>query len=394
MSPNEFLLPFGIIASTLVALGTTAYCLSSGVFVVCSHLFYIPIVLAAYRHPERGVGIAVALAATHLAEVLLLSPGGVPEIANALVWAGVFLLVAAVVSHLAGRLRLREGRYRGIFETSGAGIFLFSPDDRKVGEMNRQCAAMLGYPDGEVLDVTAFWPGYPGNPAPVTNQDCEFIRRDGTSCPVLLSTSLLPDQEMNCAVVTGMTEQKRMENLLRRSEETFRVILNTVDVGIILTDPGRRIIEVNDAIVRLCGGAAREDLIGRDPETLFAERDLAMIRACRERVLHGEVLAPVECTLCRFDGSEWPAEVSVTLLAKDGDARFVDRFQERYPGHDDPTIRSFAAAPIPGDDGPVGCIAVASRTRETIPEDERLILATISEGLGSAVVKGMLLEGT
>lgn len=394
MSPNEFLLPFGIIASTLVALGTTAYCLSSGVFVVCSHLFYIPIVLAAYRHPERGVGIAVALAAAHLAEVLLLSPGGVPEIANALVWAGVFLLVAAVVSHLAGRLRLREGRYRGIFETSGAGIFLFSPDDRKVGEMNRQCAAMLGYPDGEVLDVTAFWPGYPGNPAPVTNQDCEFIRRDGTSCPVLLSTSLLPDQEMNCAVVTGMTEQKRMENLLRRSEETFRVILNTVDVGIILTDPGRQIIEVNEAMVRLCGGAAREDLIGRDPETLFAERDLAMIRACRERVLHGEVLAPVECTLCRFDGSEWPAEVSVTLLAKDGDARFVDRFQERYPGHDDPTIRSFAAAPIPGDDGPVGCIAVASRTRETIPEDERLILATISEGLGSAVVKGMLLEGT
>jgi len=40
----------------------------------------------------------------------------------------------------------------------------------------------------------------------------------------------------------------------------------------------------------------------------------------------------------------------------------------------------------------VGCIAVASRTRETIPEDERLILATIGEEIGSAVVKGMLLE--
>ena len=498
-SRREFLLLFGIVASTLVALGITGYCLSSGVFVVCSHLFYIPIVLAAYRYPDRGVGIAVALAAAYLAEVLLLSPGGGAEITDALVRAGVFLLVAVVVSHLAGRLHLREGRYRGIFETSGAGIFLFSPDGGEVEEMNRQCAAMLGYPDGEVPDLVAFWPGYPGNPAPVTNQDCEFIRRDGTSCPVLLSTSLLPDREMACAVVTGMTEQKRMENLLRRSEETFRVILNTVDVGIILTDPGRQIIEVNEAMVRLCGGAAREDLIGRDPETLFAERDLAMIRACRERVLHGEVLAPVECMLCRLDGSEWPAEVSVTLLAKDGDAperlilairditglrrveaemreenrrlsitsevitaatasrhlddllpvslektlalldfdlggaylvypgsdlahlracvgeghaparvrrdeppyryvlvdgeaRFVDRFQERYPGHDDPAIRSFAAVPIPGDDGPVGCIAVASRTRETIPEDERLILATIGEEIGSAVVKGMLLE--
>lgn len=52
----------------------------------------------------------------------------------------------------------------------------------------------------------------------------------------------------------------------------------------------------------------------------------------------------------------------------------------------------FRAVPIPGDGGPAGCIAVASRTRETIPESERLILAAIGEGLGSAVVKGMLQE--
>ena len=502
--PEEFLLSCGIAASALVALGATAYCLSAGVFIVCSHLFYIPIVLAAYRYPDRGVGFAGMLAAAYIAEVLLLSPVGM-ETANALIRAGVFLIVAAVVSHLAGCLQARESRYRGIFETSRAGVFLFRPNDGKVEEMNRRCAGMLGYPPETMppQNVAAFWPDRPAWVSAgegITGLDCEFLRCDGTRFPALLSTNPLPDRKVVCAVVTDTTEWKRMERLLRRSEETFRVILNTVDVGVVVTDPGSRIVEVNEAAVRLCGGTEREDLVGKDPEVLVAEGDLGMVRAYRERALREETLAPVECTLRRLDGAEWPAEVSVTLLKKngdaperlilavrditerhraeeamreenrhlsivneviaaatasrrlgellpvslektlallgfdlgaaylvspgsdlahlracvgdgcaappsvrrdeplyryvlvDGEARFVDRFREKYPGHDDLDVRSFAAVPIPGDDRPVGCIAVASRTREVIPESDRQILTAIGEGLGSAVVKGMLLE--
>lgn len=338
----------------------------------------------------------------------------------------------------------------------------------------------------------------------IAGPDREFLCRDKTLFPILLSaTTPLPDRGVVYAVVnemTGKKAQKMMKLQLQRSEETFRVILNTVDVGIVLTDPARRIIEVNEAAVRLCGGSGREDLVGRDPETLVAEADRAMARTCRERVLREGVLAPVECRLCRLDGSEWAAEVSATLLKTDGDAperlilavrditerrqaeewireenrrlsiinevvaaatasrrlddllpatltktlallgfdrgaaylvqpgsdrahlracvgegspppssvrrddlpyryvltdgeaRFVDRFPERYPGHEDPAIGSFAAVPIPGDDGPVGCIAVASGEREAISESERRILRAIGEEIGSAVVKGMLHE--
>jgi len=504
--PQEFLPLFGIAASALVALGVTAYCLISGIFIIFPHLFYIPIILVSYYYPNRGVGATVVLSAAYLAEILFLSPVSEAEIINALVRIGVFLLVAAVVSHLAGRLQVREARYRGIFETSGAGIFLFSPRTGKIEEMNQQCAAMLGYREGEApsFDVSTIWPGYTGLTGPleegrIEGLDCNLVARDGTPSAVLLSASLLPDQQEGCVVVTGTAELKQMENQLRRSKETLRVILDTTDVGILLTDPGRTIVEANAAAVRFFGGAGREDLLGKDPYDLVAGRDREAWAACRERALHGEAHVFGECTLCRLDGTEWPAEFTITSFAQggaapgrlvvsfrditerrraeremreenrrlfvtnevmaaatasrrlddllpaalekslalldfdlgaahlvypgddrahlrasvgdvvfpldvsrdeppyryvlvDGEARFVDHFQEKYPEHGNPGTRSFASVPIPGDDGPVGCITVASRARETIPEGERRILVAIGEGLGSAVVKGMLHE--
>ncbi len=324
---RERLLIFGIAVSTLIAFGATTFCLSTGIFIVFSHLFYIPIILAAYRYPERGVAFAGALAACYLAEVFFFSPGNGLEIANALLRIAMFFVVAVVVSNLSGSLQARESRYRGIFETSGAGIFLFSPDTGKIGEMNRECSAMLGYSECEVPfpEVPAIWPGYPGlagalEEGRIEGLDCNLAARDGTPCPVLLSASLLPGRREGCVAVTGTAELKQMENRLRRSEETLRVILNTTDVGILLTDPGRRVVEANTAAVRLFGGTGREDLVGRNPYDLIAERDREAARAYRKLALRGEGPASGECTFLRLDGTEWPAEISIIRFAQDGAA--------------------------------------------------------------------------
>jgi len=318
-----------VAVSTLFALGVAAYFLAAaGVpLILYAHLFYIPIILAAYRYPDLGVGFTGVLVVAYLAEVLFFRPGDVFEFVNALLCSGMFLVVAVVISHLSSSLQARESRYRGIFETSGAGIFLFSPMTGKVEEMNRGCSAVLGYPDREApsLEVPAIWPGYPQLAGPlgdggVEGLDCNLVGRDGKPCPVLLSANLLPGRQTGCAVFTGTAEQKRMENRLRRSEETFRVILNAADVGILLTDPARRIVEANTAAIRLFGGTGPGDLVGRNPEDLIAEGCREAACAYRERVMRGETPAPGECIFLRLDGTEWPAEVSVTHLARDGDA--------------------------------------------------------------------------
>ncbi len=482
------------------------YCLSIGIFILVPHLFYIPIILVAYQYPERAVVFTGALSAAYFAEVLFFSRSLEAEFVGALIRVIVFLLVAIVISNLSRRLQARESRYRGIFETSGAGIFLFSARTGEIAEMNPGCSVMLGYQKDEALalEVSAIWPGYSGlagalEEGRIEGLDCNLTARDGAIYPVLLSASLLPDQETVCAVVTDMKEQKRMENLLRRSEETLRVILNATDVGILLTDPGREVVEANAAAVRFFGAAGREDLIGQNPDGLVARRDLGVIRTYREQILCGEALAPIECMFRRLDGTERLVEATLTCISQgggapgrmvisfrditerrraeeamreenrhlaiinevmeaatasrrldeilpvslervtslldfemgaaylvhpgedtvhlrasvgdkvlptckrrddplcrhvfvDGEARFVDWFGEEYPGHTDLGIRSFAAVPIPGDNGTVGCIAVASRIREMTPETERQILTAICEKLGSVVVKGMLHE--
>ena len=503
-STKECLIAFSIAVSTLIAFGATTYCLSTGIFIVFSHLFYIPIVLAGYCYPERCLAFTGALAAGYFAEVLFFSLGNDLEIANALVRIAIFFVVAVVVSNLSSRLKARESRYRGIFETSGAGIFLFLPGTGKIMEMNRGCSAMLGYSEEEVrsLGISAIWPEYSGfssalEKGMVESLDCSLTARDGTPRPVLLSATLLPARQEGCAVVTGTAELKRMENQLRRSEEKFRVLLNTTDVGIILTAPGREIAEANAAAVQLFGAAGREDLVGQNPCDLIAENDREVVRAYRERALRGEPPLPGECTLRRLDGTEWAAEITFTRIEQDGDAPArlvvslrditerrraeeamreenrrlsvvngivaaaaashgledlcrvslakmltllgfdcgavylihpgsdtavlhvqegegrvlpekvhrehplyrelvqagalycVENFATRYPGS---KVRALAMMPIPGDDGPTGWIGVGSEARETITRSERVILRSIGEELGTAIVKGMLQE--
>ncbi len=508
MLTKERFLDLGIITSALVAIGTSLYCFSSGVFIIVPHLFYIPIILAAYQHQEKGVAFVGALVTIYFAEVLFFSRSFGVEIVSALLRAVVFLVVAIVISNLSGRLKARESRYRGIFETSGTGIFLFSSRTGQITEINPGCSETLGYSRDEALSlkVSAIWPGYlelaealEEGGGRIEGLGCNLVARNGTPCPVLISASPLAEQEIVCAVVTGMMEQKRIEEELRRSKETLQVILNTTDVGVLLTNPSRGIVEANAAAIRFFGGTGREDLLGRKPHELVAGSDLEALLAYRDHVQRGEALAPIECMFRRFDGAERPAEVAIVpfkmdgaapvrmvvsfrditerrraekmvreenrrlaiideVLAAatasrrldeilpislekvvalldfdlgaaylvhpgsdtvhlqasvgdtvppacvrrdelpwrpvfvDGEARFVDRFDEKYPGHEDLAIRSFAAVPIPGDDEPVGCITVASKTRETISENERLALVAIGEKLGDVVVKGMLYE--
>ena len=505
---KERFLDISIIISALIAVGTSMYCFSTGVFIIVPHLFYIPIIFAAYQHPERAIAFVVSLSAIYLAGVFFFSRGFGVELVNALIRVMVYLLVAIVISGLSSRLKARESRYRGIFETSGTGIFLFSSRTGQITEINPGCSATLGYSRDEALSlkVPVIWPGYlelaealEEGGGRVEGLDCNLVARDGTPCPVLISANPLAEQEIVCAVATGMGEQKRMEEELRRSRETLQVILDTTDVGVLLTDPGREIVEGNAAAIRFFGGIGREDLVGRNPYDLIAEGDLEAVLRYREQIQRGEAFAPIECMFRRFDGTERSVEVAIDPLEKggtapermvvsfrditerrraekavreenrrlaiinevlaaatasrrldeilpvslekvvalldydvgaaclvhpgsdtvhlqafvgeeipplclrrdeypgryvlvDGEARFIDRFDEKYPEHKSPRIRSFAVVPIPGDDEPVGCIAVASKTRETISESERQTLVAIGEKLGDVVVKGMLHE--
>jgi PAS domain S-box-containing protein len=102
------------------------------------------------------------------------------------------------------------------------------------------------------------------NGKPVINKEEFFLDMDGRKRWQL--TSKLPLRDGNGNVVgligigTDITEQKRMEELLREGEERFRTIFENASIGIYRTTPDGRVLLANPAMVRLLGFKSFEEL--------------------------------------------------------------------------------------------------------------------------------------
>jgi len=96
-------------------------------------------------------------------------------------------------------------------------------------------------------------------------------RKDGRVIDVEYSITQVPDKhpfEM-IAVARDITERKRIEEALQRSEANYRMLVESSPDGIISVDNKVRIIDCNEEICRLLG-YPREELKGKDFRELLA----------------------------------------------------------------------------------------------------------------------------
>jgi len=89
-----------ILLSGGVAVAVTVACLSSGITVVFFHLYYFPIIIAAYRYPSFGVPVAAIVGGVYLSLVALFGPPGAAGI-DPLARVAIFLILGAVISYLS-----------------------------------------------------------------------------------------------------------------------------------------------------------------------------------------------------------------------------------------------------------------------------------------------------
>ncbi len=123
--------------------------LLAGVTVVLPHFLYVPIALAGYWYPRRGILIAIGIAASYAAMALALTPSEWLAIA-----ARTFTLIAlgALIAYLSRRLAAEEARYRGLFDHSVAGILVVDADG-VVRDANPRAAALTGRGTGELAGI-------------------------------------------------------------------------------------------------------------------------------------------------------------------------------------------------------------------------------------------------
>ncbi len=191
-------------------------------------------------------------------------------------------------------------------------------------------AVMHGYRTDELIGkhVTIFMPREwrPVSPHPPVagtwRRETVNARRDGTVFPVqLLSDPVIDANGQPIGIVTyceEITERKHAEEVLRTSEERYRLLFERNLAGVYRSTADGRLLECNEAFARILGYPSREELLGRTAWDLFfnrRDRDVCLARL-RE---HG-TLENFEVRMRRKDGtSVWVLENETLRTGSQGE---------------------------------------------------------------------------
>ena len=240
-------------------------------------------------------------------------------------------------------LRESEERFRTLFESSPSGMDVVDHDGRIV-LTNAALESLLGYTKDELSKLQFPDLTHPDD----LEADAEMVedmihgrrssyelekryrRKDGTDVWVHLTVCTLADESGGPPSTMGIrediTERKRNETALAGSEARARAMLDTALDAIVSSDANGVVLEFNPAAERMFG-RTRADVVGQRINSLLMPPDAG--EANYERLLRagaGEVLAQrVDLTAMRADGSEFPAELSQTLIDV-GDGPFFTSF--------------------------------------------------------------------
>jgi PAS domain S-box-containing protein len=111
-----------------------------------------------------------------------------------------------------------------------------------------------------------------------------------------------------------ITERQRAEEALRENQEALRKMFESVTDGISVIDLNGLITEVNQRTVEMHGFGSKDELLGKSAFKIVAPRDHERIATNVRQALKQGTIRGVEYTLLKADGSEFPGELSTSVL--------------------------------------------------------------------------------
>jgi PAS domain S-box-containing protein len=190
-------------------------------------------------------------------------------------------------------LRRSELKFRNLFENSLAGIYGCRFRDGLVLEANQRFMELIGY--DSVDEIVGKKHNYDFCASPETRQqmmeelhqhgevnnvEIKFRRRDGFIGWGLYSARLNLEDDSLISVITDISDRKRAEESLQRSEERFRQLAENIRAVFWMSDPEQnRFIYVSPAY---------QTIWGRSPQSLFEEPNCwtnAILPEDRDRIM-------------------------------------------------------------------------------------------------------------
>jgi PAS domain S-box-containing protein len=227
------------------------------------------------------------------------------------------------------QLQQSEARFRRLKESGIIGIVV-SDSDGNITEANDAFLTMLGYspedlmagrlsgknlntPERDQTDARARVQLQ--NEGIARPWEKELVRKDGSRVPVLIAVAML-EKTSFVAVVADLTQNKRAEAALQKSQARLAALYDAGVIGILVGTLDGRILEINDALLGAVGYSRQEILSGsvvwksltppewRDSDTSAVEqlKDTGVIALRQKEYLHK-------------DGSRVPVMSGAALLA-------------------------------------------------------------------------------
>jgi PAS domain S-box-containing protein len=203
-----------------------------------------------------------------------------------------------------------EEKYRNIVETTNEGVWVIDAETKST-YVNQKMADMLGYSSEEMIGrsgmefVDENYKAYSELRVEKKRQGIDeihenkLVRKDGSTLWVLANSKPIFDKAGKFAgvlsMLTDVSERKQMEDVLRVSEEKYRMLFENMTepfflVEVIYNDGELydfRYLEVNPAY-ELTVDKKREQLIGKTILEVFPSADTKGLKAYKEVLISGK----------------------------------------------------------------------------------------------------------
>jgi PAS domain S-box-containing protein len=224
-------------------------------------------------------------------------------------------------------LRETDSKYRNILENIQDGYFELDLAGNYTFVNETNCR-FLGYTKEEVVGMNfrqhtdeenaekLYQPYYElyRTGKPIESLEVESIRKDGTKVLNETSVSLIRNSEGKAIGFRGLsrdvTERRQMEEMVRRSEERYRTILDEMAEGYFEVDLAGNFTFANDADCRLLG-YSREELIGTNYRSQAVQQDIEILHNAFSNIYKtGKSERSISYTAINKDGTTGIAEIS------------------------------------------------------------------------------------
>ena len=303
------------------------YFVAGQVNLIVSNLFYIPVIILAFRYPRKGVIVGVILGICYLLLVIYLTYPEVTELIPSVMQFYVFIIISIIISSVSSKNRLSEAKYWHIFHESGNAMCLVDKKSKKIIEMNPQfhnlfCVPEVPYHEIDIDTIVSGTSAWEQVLAEIAGDhrfthEMSVNKCDGQPLTVLMSAIPLESTDI---ILINFTDLTKSEKALKFSENKYRTLVETSLEGIWAVDKEGTTTYVNPKMTEMLGYTGPE-MIGR---SLYDFIDPAAMDIAVQKIdiMKSGMKEYYEMDLRNKDGTSIISQMAISSLS-DPDGNFV-----------------------------------------------------------------------